>query len=135
MQIEPRLRRGALVVLLAPSRQRDQQHGAPPRLAANRSCHLVTVQLGEADVEEHDLRAEFGGDLNRLEAVVGQACLVTTASHEQTEARCRVDVVVDDEDARSGSGDAGSTAAIAGVRGGRLSLSRWQLDDELAAAT
>ena len=50
------------VALRTPTGHRDHHDVASPGLLAQPARHLVAVQLGQADVEQHDVRLErFGG--------------------------------------------------------------------------
>src|SRR5262249_29361129 len=56
--------------LVAPSGDGDEAHARAPGLATDPLCDLVAVELGQTDVEQHDLGTELAGHLQRFEPVV-----------------------------------------------------------------
>src|SRR5262245_45397385 len=57
--VEARGRRPALVLLLAPSRQRDNHRAAAPALLADHASCVVAVQARHADVEQDHVGPEL----------------------------------------------------------------------------
>jgi hypothetical protein len=71
------------VLGLPPSSQGDNEDVPAERHLANVSRRIVTVQFRHADIHQNDLRAKFGRDFDRLQAVTGRADLVTFRTQQE----------------------------------------------------
>ena len=93
---------------LAPARQRDQAHLAPPGFAANRARDVVARHLGHADVEQHDVGTPLPRERDGGAPVVGGEHFVARRLQEERQAVGAVLAVVGDEDASTFANDGGS---------------------------
>src|SRR5262249_2365006 len=116
--VEPGLARPAAVLLLAPSRDGDDQDRASARLRANAPRRLVAVDPGEPEVEQDDVGGERERLVHGAQTVVDGARLVSRELEQRRERRGGVDVVVDPEDppqlAVAGRGDPAERGGAAG---------------------
>jgi hypothetical protein len=76
VEVEAGLLRPAAVVLLAQAGQGDHQDAPAPGLILDRAGHFVVGDVGQADVQQDDVRSVSAGDLDRLAAVERGAGLV-----------------------------------------------------------
>ena len=148
MGVEARVAGAVSVRLLPPAGQRDEIDLPSPRLLAKVACHVVSVRLRHADIEQRHLRRRSCGGLDGGFAVVRDMDLVTGDLEQQGEALRRIGVVVGDEHPqRSGDrfgvlwGDVADRrrcddgqlehelAAVADARAARLDRSAVQLDE------
>src|SRR6266516_7309609 len=60
-----------LVDVLVEVERREHEHTRPIRPVDDPTCRFDTVELGHAEVHEHDVGLEGAGELDRLEAVPG----------------------------------------------------------------
>ena len=86
-----------------------------------RCADLVAVELRQADVEQHDVGPEALGRIDRFEAVVGGGRFVALSSQQHGQARGRVAIVVDDQDASAVVTRSCSPVAVSGLFAGALS--------------
>src|SRR5580765_1923093 len=129
MGVEAGLERAALVVDLSVSRDRDQDRiGAAP--GADAARHLISVQAGQADVDQDDIGPHHLVTVQPTGAVGGLGHPVTLVLEQRAQALSRVVVVLDQQ-------YVSRWAACGGGRGsgrrGRLAAER-QRDRELAPA-
>src|SRR4051812_41501491 len=76
VMIEAGRARHALVFLLTPTGERDEQRVPCPFALAQLTSGAVAIEPWHADVEQGDLGSEILRDLERLDAVVGAAYVV-----------------------------------------------------------
>ena len=83
VKVEAGLQRAGAVFGLAVARQGDQADAvAEPR--ADLSGDFVTVDAGQADVDERELRLDVAGDLDPARAVLDRKSTRLNSSHEST---------------------------------------------------
>src|SRR3569832_403558 len=75
--IEARVHRAFAVFALSPPREGDEREVGPPMRRAQALRDLVSVEMWQADVEQHDVGPEGIGHRQRLEAIVREPCLVS----------------------------------------------------------
>ena len=96
--VEAGLLRGELVGLLAPGRDRDEQRARRPLVPAQLAHQVVAAHLRHLDVEQHHVRADVVGDLDRIAAAIGGMHVVALVAQQQGQRVGRVYVVVDHQD-------------------------------------
>ena len=118
-----------------PARQGNQDDVRARRLPEDLVGGVVAVELGQADVEQHDLRDKTGRHAHRFLAVERRLDLVPAAAQQSAQGRGRVPVVVHHEDAaqtrRFRGGHRQGRVRAGGREGGRTGGG--QVHDEFAA--
>src|SRR5262245_1478434 len=134
MMIESRLGRALAMLVQSPAGERDQHQVLRPWLPAQTLGEVVTVDLGQADVQDRDLSMEFLGDLQAFLAVTGRLDLMTHDPQQYRETIDRIDVVVDHQDPATRGTRARSDRNASGGRP-TARFRNWQADRELAAGS
>jgi hypothetical protein len=104
MAIEPSFFGLALVVKLAASSHRHDDHDLSPGLLAERAADFVPAQLRQADIEDHDIGTKSSRFCEGLFAIVRGLNLISTHFQEHRECFSGITVVVHDQDFASGNG-------------------------------
>lgn len=86
MVVKTGLLRAAPVDFLAVTRNGHEQGLGPSRLGADAAGHLQAVHVGQPDVQQHDLRPQFGNRLERLAAAVYGEHFVSGVAEYQRQA-------------------------------------------------
>src|SRR5690606_29988011 len=131
MLVEARLERLPFVLFLGPAGQREETYCTAFRPRPNSPRHLVSVHLRQTDVEQDDVRPKRVDGAQGLSRAVNRLDFVTVELENETQARGRIAIVVDDEHAPSGPRGCG-LLRLARMRAARRER---QLDDELAASS
>ena len=97
MVVEPGASRACQVLLLAVSREGDQHRPGRSELVSEPFGNLVAVDPREANVQEDHVKRIGGGRLDRCEAVMGDAYLITPELQNSGEALRRILTVVHHE--------------------------------------
>src|SRR5690606_20860909 len=129
--VEAGLERLALVLLLRPARKREQPDQLAVGTCPDAPRDLVAVHLGQADVEQDDLRPKAFHRLQRFTRAVCGDDLVAVELEDETQARGGVAIVVDHEHPPCGL----LANGLLGLGGLRTARGERQTDDELAAAS
>jgi hypothetical protein len=101
LHVETRFPSQLQVVLRPVPGDRDELHVLEDGRRAHSSGDLVTVQSGQADVEQHDVRSPDGGRLERGLTVVGGPHPVPLQLQHGGEHGAGVHIVIDDEHAQA----------------------------------
>ena len=94
MMLEAGVPGAALVFVLPPPAQGDEDHGVSPGLRADLATRLVAVELRHPDVEQSHLGLKGRRDRHRLRPVLSGAHVVSQMPQEVGERRHRVLVVI-----------------------------------------
>src|SRR6185437_270953 len=84
------------ILRLTVSGQRNE-----PSLASSAfqpTCHFISVDARQADVEKNDFGIECCGALERFRTAVYRLCHVSGEIQDHCQRVCRIDVVIHDED-------------------------------------
>src|SRR5690606_9947452 len=128
MLVEAGLESLALVFLLRPAGQREQPDAPTVGPGPDAPSDLVAVHLGQADVEQDDVRPEALDGPKRFARAVGGGDVVAFELEDEVQARSSVAIVVDDEHTPCGP-RANGLFRLGGLRTARRER---QADDELA---
>ena len=71
VMVESRVQCSAAIVILSPSRQRDELKIRGPGLAAEHGSHLIAAEIGHPDVEHRSIRTELLRERKRCAAQMG----------------------------------------------------------------
>ena len=83
------------VLVLAPSGHGHHHHDLAPLCFAHAPRRVVAVQLGQADVQQHEVGPEGRRCLHCFETIMRQMDLVAAELQQLSERLCRIPVVVD----------------------------------------
>src|SRR5262249_49839095 len=87
------------VAILRPAVTRDgDQDDRLGQLLPELGSHLIAVQAGQADIQQHISRLRAAGNLDRLISVAGGLDVVAEVSQQASNGLGRIPVVVHDED-------------------------------------
>src|SRR5262245_9094970 len=101
MYVEANFRRALAIALLSPPGESHQRRLLAPGFLAQASRSLVAIHLRHPEIEENDLRLEFAGHGQCLDAVVGHSNVVSGELEQHGERIGCVAIVVNDENAPS----------------------------------
>jgi hypothetical protein len=90
----------AVVHLVA---RREQQHRHPLRAAAQPAQHLEAVDIGQPDVEDHEIEALARRRLDRQLAARHHVDRIALGTQDAGKALVQGSVVLDDQDAHAGA--------------------------------
>ena len=102
MVVESNALRACQILRLAVSRQRDQHRPGRTELVSEPFSNLVAVDPREANVQQDHVKRFGRGRLNRFEAVMGNAYLITPELQNSGEAPRRILTVVHHEKPQEG---------------------------------
>src|SRR5688572_8525481 len=95
--VETCLGRQALVRLLPPAGNCDDNHAAP-ECRTETTSRFIAIQFGHTNIQEHDFGAERKGYLDSCFSVICRANIVTSVLEVHSEQDRRILVVICDDD-------------------------------------